>query len=109
MHKHKWSWVVKYFPDWYGKRGFTYPTRMREVYRTINVGELCEIVKKMEAQGRIEKEGDTYVVDLSPLGFTKLLGRGRVDLKLKVFVYKATKEAIEKIREAGGEVVLAER
>lgn len=109
MHKHKWSWIIKYFPDWYGKRGFTYPVRMKEEFRTINVGELSEIVKRMEAQGRIEKDGDIYVINLPSLGYNKLLGRGRVDIKLKVFVYKATKEAIDKIKDVGGEVIIVKK
>ncbi len=109
MHKHKWSWVLKYFPDWYGRRGFTYPVKLREQYRTVNVGELSEMVKYLESRGGIEREGELYVLDLTSLGYNKLLGRGKVDLKLKVVTYKATKEAMEKIREAGGEVVLLER
>lgn len=106
MHKHKWSWVVKYFPDWFGKHGFTRPVRMKEEYRAVNVGELCEIVKYLEKQGRIQKEGDMYVIDISTLGYNKLLGRGEVDLKLKVLAYKASEEAIEKIKNVGGEVIL---
>ncbi|MDW8011354.1 MAG: uL15 family ribosomal protein, partial [Sulfolobales archaeon] len=53
MHKHKWSWVVKYFPDWYGKRGFTYPVRMKEEYQAINVGELNELVRQLVSDGKI--------------------------------------------------------
>ncbi|MEM0066001.1 MAG: uL15 family ribosomal protein [Sulfolobales archaeon] len=106
MHKHKWSWVVKYFPNWYGKHGFTYPIKIKEEYRTINVGELTELVKYLESRGEIQKEGEHYVLDLATLGYNKLLGRGEVDLKLKVVVYKATKEAIEKISKAGGEVTV---
>ncbi|MCS7099133.1 MAG: 50S ribosomal protein L15, partial [Sulfolobales archaeon] len=93
MHKHKWSWVVKYFPDWYGKRGFTYPVRMKEEYQAINVGELNELVRQLVSDGKIHREGEFFVLDLSSLGYSKLLGRGKVDFKLKVAVYRATKEA----------------
>ncbi|MEM1930791.1 MAG: uL15 family ribosomal protein [Sulfolobales archaeon] len=106
MHKHKWSWVIKYFPNWYGKEGFTYPIKIKEKYRTINVGELSELVKYLESRGEIQREGEHYVLNLATLGYNKLLGQGEVDLKLKVVVYKATKEAIEKIRKAGGEVTI---
>lgn len=110
MHKHKWSWIVKYFPDWYGKRGFTHPVKVSEEYRIINVGELGELVEYLESRGQIQKEGDLYVLDLSSLGFNKLLGRGEVDLRLKVIVHKATKEAVKKVARAGGEVtVLAQQ
>jgi len=106
MHKHKWSWVLRYFPDWYGKHGFTYPPEMRVEYREINVGELRELVEFLERQGRLEKDGDAYVIDLQTLGYNKLLGRGNVDIKVKVRVYDASESAIEKIRKAGGEVII---
>jgi large subunit ribosomal protein L15 len=106
MHKHKWSWVLKYFPDWYGKHGFTYPPEMRVEYREINVGELRELIEFLMQQGRLEMEGDAYVIDLQALGYNKLLGRGSIDLKVKVRVYDASETAIEKIRRAGGEVVI---
>ncbi|MEM2207623.1 MAG: uL15 family ribosomal protein [Sulfolobales archaeon] len=109
MHKHKWSWVVKYFPNWYGKHGFTYPIKIREEYRTINVGELSELVKYLESRGEIQKEGEHYVLDLATLGYNKLLGRGEIDLKLKVVVYKATREAVEKISKAGGEITILKK
>ncbi|MEM2006570.1 MAG: uL15 family ribosomal protein [Sulfolobales archaeon] len=109
MHKHKWSWVVKYFPNWYGKHGFTYPIKIREEYRTINVGELSELVKYLESRGEIQKEGEHYVLDLATLGYNKLLGRGEIDLKLKVVVYKATREAVEKIIKAGGEITILKK
>jgi len=106
MHKHKWSWVLKYFPDWYGKRGFTYPPEMKVEYKEINVGELRELIEFLRQQGKLEKDGDTYVIDLQTLGYNKLLGRGSIDVKVKVKVYDATKSAIEKIRKAGGEVIV---
>ncbi|MDW8011310.1 MAG: uL15m family ribosomal protein, partial [Sulfolobales archaeon] len=63
-------------------------------------------VRQLVSEGKIHREGEFFVLDLSSLGYSKLLGRGKVDFKLKVAVYRATKEAVEKIREAGGEVVL---
>lgn len=109
MHKHKWSWVLKYFPDWYGKRGFTYPQRVKVEYREINVGELRELIEHLRQQGRLEMDGDAYVIDLQTLGYNKLLGRGSIDFKVKVRVYDASVSAVEKIRRAGGEVVILKK
>jgi large subunit ribosomal protein L15 len=105
-HKHKWSWTVKYFPDWYGKHGFTRPPTIRTVYRTMNIGELGELLKEMESRGLLNFEEDKVIVDLSAFGINKLLGRGTIDRKVKVVVYDATRQAIEKIQNAGGEIVL---
>ena len=109
LHKHKWSWIVKYFPDWFGKHGFTRPVTLRAEVRSINVGELDEIIGELKLRGELKSEGDTYVIDLSALGINKLLGRGHVKEKIKVVVYAATEKAINKIREAGGEVVVLSR
>ncbi|MCD6428296.1 MAG: uL15 family ribosomal protein, partial [Desulfurococcales archaeon] len=68
FHKHMWSWVVKYFPDWFGKHGFTRPVTITTEVRSINVGELNEIVKELELRGELKREDDKYVIDLSTFG-----------------------------------------
>ncbi len=105
MHKHMWTWVVKYAPNWFGKHGFL-PARIRMYQvKTINVGELAELIEKLKASGQLVKEGEKIVVDLRSLGITKLLGRGSVKEPVKVIVPEASESAIKKIEEAGGEVI----
>ncbi len=104
--KHKWTWVVKYFPDWYGKHGFTRPPVIRTVIKAINVGRLNELINEMILRGEIEPVDGVYEVDLSALGINKLLGEGKVDKKIRVKVAYASEIAINKIKEAGGEVIL---
>ncbi len=106
FHKHMWSWVVKYYPDWFGKHGFTRPVTLTTEVRSINVGELNEIVKELELRDELKREDDKYVIDLTTFGINKLLGRGRIEKKVKVIVYSASEKAINKIKEVGGEVVL---
>jgi len=106
MHKHKWSWVVKYAPTWFGKHGFNRPPSLVYKPMEINVGELDEKVSDWLEKGLASREGDMIVVDLAKLGYNRLLGRGRVTKKLKVIVPMATEKAIKKIEEAGGKVVV---
>lgn len=106
MHKHKWSWVVKYAPDWYGKRGFKSPKQITREVRAINVGELSEKIESLVREGKASVLGEVYEVDLSELGYDKLLGEGDVRYKMRVKVESATKRAIEKVKQAGGEVIL---
>lgn len=106
MHKHKWSWVLKHAPDWYGKRGFKSPKQIVAEVRSINVGELCERIKSLIAEGKARSSNGAYEVDLKDLGYNKLLGGGEVDCKIKVRVESATKKAIEKIKQAGGDVII---
>ena len=57
---------------------------------------------------KVVKENDVFVVDLNKIGFNKLLGAGRVYRKMKILVDFASKSAVEKVKSAGGQVVLPE-
>ncbi|MBS7636709.1 uL15 family ribosomal protein [Candidatus Bathyarchaeota archaeon] len=100
-HKHGWSYVVKYEPEYFGKKGFTSPKSLRREVKAINVGELEEIAQK--CGGKTEEE--KILIDLGCLGYTKLLGAGKVTRPLIVKVAICSKSAAEKIEEAGGQVL----
>lgn len=107
LDKHEWTWTIKYAPHWYGKRGFT-PRRMyvgKEV-RAINVDELSHLAEKLMLSGEAKREGEMVVIDLSHLGYHKLLGNGKIDVPVKVIVESASEEAIKKVESAGGKVIL---
>jgi large subunit ribosomal protein L15 len=101
-HKHLWSYVVRYEPDYFSKKGFTSPKSLRQETKVINVGKLDEMAKKIPMEGEKEKPH----VDLTDLGYTKLLGTGKVTRPLVVKVASYSKSAAEKIKEAGGEILV---
>jgi large subunit ribosomal protein L15 len=100
-HKHLWSYVIRYEPDYFSKKGFTSPKSLKQKTKVINVGKLDEIAEKVSA----EKEEGKTVVDLEKLGYTKLLGTGKVTKALSVKIPSYSKSAAEKIKEAGGQVL----
>ncbi|MEM3874978.1 MAG: uL15 family ribosomal protein [Candidatus Bathyarchaeia archaeon] len=100
-HKHGWTYVIKYEPEYFGKKGFTSPKSLRQEVKIINVGELEEIAEKC---GKTEK--GKILIDLEGLGYTKLLGAGKVTKPLIVKVASCSKSAVEKIEEAGGQVIV---
>ena len=105
MHKHMWTWVVKYAPTWFGKHGFN-PAQGLEVRPAeINVGEVDEHVEQWLRSGLAREEQGFIVVDLAKMGYNTLLGRGKVTHKLRIIVPRATERAVEKVKAAGGEVV----
>ncbi len=107
MHKHYWSWVIKYFPDWFGKRGFTpRGPEHTPVVTTINVGRLNEIAADMVRKGIAQYDGDKIVIDVTKMGIAKVLGGGRVTHPIKLIAYDVSERAKEKIEKAGGEVVI---
>ena len=71
----------------------------------LNTGDLDEIIDRLVNLGLAEKDGDVYRVDLTELGYSKLLGSGTVTKKIEVRVFEATPKAVEKIEAAGGKVV----
>lgn len=101
-HKAGWSWVQRYDPDYFGKDGFTSPKSLRQKVNVINVGKLDEIAERIS----VEKEKGERFVDLDYLGFTKLLGSGKITRSLTVKVASCSKSAAEKVKEAGGQILM---
>ena len=46
-HKHLWSYVTTYEPDYFGKHGFTSPQSLKRKENVINVAKLDEISAKV--------------------------------------------------------------
>jgi large subunit ribosomal protein L15 len=92
MHKHKWSYTVKYAPDHFGHNIFRPPNRTL-TRRWLNVGDL--------AMMEVPKD---QILDLGSLGFDKLLGQGTVSKAFSLKVPRASASALEKIKLAGGSV-----
>jgi large subunit ribosomal protein L15 len=107
--KHKWTYVSKYLPGYFGRSGFKRPSCQVKHERIINVGVLNENVKSLLETGFLKKEGDSYSVNLTEQGFDKLLGAGGVSHKFIITVGVCSGKARQKIEEAGGRVILAEK
>jgi large subunit ribosomal protein L15 len=104
QHKSGWSYVLRYEPDYFGKRGFTSPKSLGRKVNVINIGKLDEMAEKIST-GKGEGK---FFVDLESLGFTKLLGTGNVKKPLIVRVMSYSKSAAEKIKAAGGQILMEE-
>lgn len=100
-HKHLWSYVTTFEPDYFGKHGFTSPQSLKRKGDTLNLQKLEDISRKMRAGN----ETGMLSIDLTMLGFSKLLGTGRVSNALMVKVASCSKTAAEKIKKAGGKVL----
>jgi len=87
-----------YGNSYFGKRGFK---SKRKKKKALNFESLNKLIEK----GLIKKEGDKYLVNLKELGYDKLLCKGELNYKIKFTSKSASKKALEKIKEKGGEVV----
>ncbi|MBU0460175.1 MAG: uL15 family ribosomal protein [Nanoarchaeota archaeon] len=81
-------------PPQLGSKGFHSHRRSGRL-KTINVADLAKLA-------------DNGVVDLKKLGYDKLLGAGKISVKLTVQVVNYSARAEEKIKAAGGEIVAVE-
>ncbi|MDH5482968.1 MAG: 50S ribosomal protein L15 [Candidatus Bathyarchaeota archaeon] len=101
-HKHGWSYVTTYEPDYFGRKGFTSPKSLKQKVKIMNVGKLDEIAQRYS----VEKEKGKFLIDLESLGYTKLLGTGRIAKPLVVKVPYCSKSAAEKIKKSGGQILM---
>ena len=92
MNKHRVMTRLIYHPDRWGRHGFNRMPGLRTIHAVINVSDL---------EGLADEAGR---VDLAALGYTRLLGRGRVSAALEVVVDSASQSAVTKIQSAGGSV-----
>ncbi len=92
-HKHLWSKVVTSEPNYFGKHGFVSPQSKHRIEKTINLRKLDQLASGTE-------------INLTSLGYTKLLGTGKLTKALTVQVLAASKSAAQKIREAGGKLII---
>lgn len=100
--KHKWTWTVKYDPHHFGKRGFTPPNRVRPG-NWVNVGQIDEIHRSDggAAPGSAKKK---VGLNLTEMGYRKLLGAGTVKGSYSIVVASTTKLAKKKVEDSGGEI-----
>ena len=106
-HKHKWIATLKYDRDHYGQKGkgFKRPQSVVGQPITINVNQL-RLLKEHLIKDGVEKGGKD--INLTALGYGKLLGSGACQGAWDVTVEAATPRAIEKVKSAGGKVTLPE-
>jgi len=93
-------WKTRYF----GKMGFVRHNSTK--IRAQNAEFIEKNLKKLAESGLVSKEKDFYVIDSKKLKFNKLLGKGKIREKLKIYVDYASKRAVEAVKAAGGELIL---
>lgn len=79
-----------------GKKGFVPPRKREEI--VINLSKINEIVTSPSFKG------DS--IDVTEMGYTKVLGGGNLSKPIKVIAYSFSERAKEKIEAAGGEAVI---
>ena len=106
LHKHKWSTAIKFMPDHFGKKGFKRPSKVIREIRTLNLKDLDSRVDELLKEKKLKEEKDGIKVNLSELGYDKLLGSGQIKHKLIVEAKYFSKNAIKKLEEVEGKAIV---
>ena len=105
MGKQHWTWTVIHDPDHFGKHGFKRPQKMIKKVNAVNLSYLEEQAENLIASGKASKDGDAIVIDVTELGYDKVLAKGNITKAFKISAPKFSAGAIEKIEELGGEAI----
>jgi large subunit ribosomal protein L15 len=103
--KHKWTYVLRYDPTYWIKRGFVSTRTLGKKVSIINVGKLDDLVDKLDSEKKLERKEKKIFLDLESLGYDKLLGTGEISKPLLVKVASYSEAASRKLEEAGGEIL----
>jgi len=110
QHHHRTN-IDKYHPGYFGKVGMRYFHKLQNQFwkPSINLDKLWSLVplEKRDQYLHNKKSNMAPVLDLLPLGYSKVLGKGRLpNIPMVVRARYFSKEAEKKIIEAGGVVEL---
>ena len=79
-------------PNYFGKHGFVSPQSKHRIENAIDLVKLDQLASGKE-------------INLTELGYTKLLGTGKITKALTITVPVASKSAMAKVQEAGGKLI----
>ena len=92
-HNKKISILKEYGHEYFGKHGFIVPPEVKRVVSAINIRDLPR----------------RSPLDLSALGYDKLLSKGTPAMKYEITVTMCSAKAKEKIEKAGGKIISEEQ
>ncbi|OJD19877.1 60S ribosomal protein L27a [Emergomyces pasteurianus Ep9510] len=106
QHHHRTN-LDKYHPGYFGKVGMRYFHKLQNQFwkPVINLDKLWSLIPAAtrDAYLKNQKTDTAPVLDLLPLGYSKVLGKGRLpEIPVVVRARYFSKEAERKIKEAGG-------
>jgi large subunit ribosomal protein L15 len=88
---------------YFGKFGFKNPN-IKVTIKPITLRTVEQKFKSWLSQKLIEVKAGIYNIDLTKMGYNKLLSNGKVTNKMSITVPYASANAIEKVKAAGGNV-----
>jgi len=101
---HRFSHYLLYDEVHNGKCGF-YNQTGREV-KTLSVGELDQMVRLLIAEGKATQEAGIVSINADQIGIDKILGSGKVTVKMNITARSFSAQAKSKIEAMGGQALV---
>lgn len=98
------SILKKFGSSYFGKHGFKRPKKQIKKIKVINLGLLEKNLDKYLKKKLIKKENSAFILNLSELGYDKLLSAGNIKNKYDITTKFSSKKAKSKIEKLGGKV-----
>jgi len=95
-------WGTKYM----GRHGFLARGAKKNILK-LSIKDIENRAEKFLLNNLAEKKQDIIFIDLSKLGYGKLLSQGSPTRKYSLIISSASAKAVEKIKSAGGEVKIS--
>ncbi len=92
-----------YGNTYFGKQGVTSRGTEKDKSDKINVEDISSQIDHFVKKGVAKKSGDKYELNLESY---KILGKGEIDKKIIIKARSASESAIEKVKKAGGEIIV---
>lgn len=88
---------------YFGKTGFTSKTPGERII-PITIATVIDKLYTWTKDGKVQEKNGMFQVNLTELGYNKLLAKGKVTKRLNINVSYATAGSIVRVKAAGGEV-----
>jgi len=92
MHKHRFTYITAYEPDFFGVHGFASLKKVR--IKTVNL----HVIEQLALMDKLENKGGKATFEFEG----KILGSGHITKPVHVRALSFSEGAIEKIKKAGG-------
>ncbi len=94
MHKHRFTYITRYEPDFFGVHGFASVRKVK--MKKVNLYE----IEQLAISGKLEQKGGKSYFEFEG----KVLGSGKISKPVAVKAVAFSKGVMEKIKKAGGSV-----
>ena len=94
--------LLKYFPNYLGKKGFNSLTKIKGGRKVINLNDIKLRIKQFEKEGMVKHTAEGMELDLSDY---KILGDGELEGKIIIKAQGFSEKAKEKIISKGGKAL----